>query len=82
MENPASTFAETCDVTDPSLFVTAGPPAFQHHATILLPLPFTDPQEYKVPKVNPLSSKETKSCVAPLVYSVSVSYTHLRAHET
>ena len=60
MENPASTFAETCDVTDPSLFVTAGPPAFQHHATILLPLPLTAPQEYKGQQVNPLSSKEAR----------------------
>ena len=52
--------------------MTAAPPAFQQYAIILLLLPFTDPQLYKVPRVNPLSSKETKSCVAPLVYSVLV----------
>ena len=36
IENPASSFTETWDVTSPSVFETAGPPAFQHHATYSL----------------------------------------------
>ena len=31
--NPASSFTDTDEVISPSVFDTAAPPAFQHHAT-------------------------------------------------
>ena len=52
--NPASSFTETCEVISPSVFVTAAPPAFQHHATKVWPLLFTFPE---LPTVNPRSLK-------------------------